>query len=90
MTSDEDVSRPPPPQASISPQVSVLTSTSAAQSPQISAIPQVTSSEVPQAEILPATSRSQRQSGGKKVKVEDLLTKCDQCEGPGSKENLVR
>ncbi|XP_026275307.1 PHD finger protein 14 [Frankliniella occidentalis] len=38
----------------------------------------------------PTNSRPQRQSGGKKTKVEDLLTQCDQCQGPGSKENLVR
>lgn len=79
MTSDEDVSR------------SMSLNAGMPQLPQ-SASPSLNTDVISVTSLspTPTSSRPQRQSGAKKPKVEDVLTQCDQCSGPGSKENLVR
>ncbi|XP_034247394.1 PHD finger protein 14 [Thrips palmi] len=98
MTSDEDVAHPLPVQPgcvlptsqAITPHM-VTTLVSSA-SPMMNAgispmsISSTTTTSLPPTDMGP---RPQRLSGAKK-KVEDILTQCDHCQQPGSKENLVR
>lgn len=94
MTSDEDVAHPLPVQIGSGLQMSqgftplvvpaVSPAVSAASSP--FTISSTTPTIVPPTDTVP---RPQRLSSAKK-KVEDILTQCDHCNTPGSKENLVR